>query len=279
MAGRVEGKVAFITGAAHGQGRSHALKLASEGADIVALDLCEDYDNVTYPMGTQAELDETVAMVEKLDRRAVGIKGDVRDPSSLKAAYATALSEFGKVDVVLANAGIAAYKPGPVSNWATVADVNLVGVMNTVHAALPHLTAGASIVVTGSLAALMPGGIGGDAGGLAYSYAKRTLISYVNALALGLAPAMIRLNGVHPTNCNTNLLINDDIYALMRPDLENPTLEDAKLGMMAMHPMPVPFIEPNDISEAMLFLASDESRYITGNFLAVDLGGHLKFNF
>jgi SDR family mycofactocin-dependent oxidoreductase len=277
MAGRVEGKVAFITGAAHGQGRSHALRLAEEGADIIAVDLCEDYDAVTYPMGTKAELEETVAMVEALDRRAIGMKGDVRDQKSIKDTMAVGIAELGHIDIVLANAGIAAYQPGPASNWATVCDVNLVGVMNTVHAALPHLTEGAAIVVTGSLAALMPGGIGGDAGGLAYSYSKRTLITYVNTLALGLAPYGIRLNGVHPTNCNTNLLNNDDIYHLMRPDLEDPTRDDALLGMAAMHPMGVPFIEPSDISEAILYLTSDAARYVTGQFISVTAGGHLKF--
>ena len=277
MTGRVEGKVALITGAAHGQGRSHALRLAEEGADIIAVDRCEDYDNVAYSMGTEEELAETVASVEALDRRAIGIKADVRDPGSLKAAFARGTAELGHVDVVLANAGIAIFQPGPVANWATVCDVNLVGVMNTVHASLPHLTAGSSIVVTGSLAALMPGGIGGDAGGLAYTYAKRTLISYVNTLALGLAPAMIRLNGIHPSNCNTNLLNNDGINRTMRPDLENPTREDALPVMASMHPMGVPFMEPREMSEAVLFLASDAARYVTGQFINVTAGGHLLF--
>jgi NAD(P)-dependent dehydrogenase (short-subunit alcohol dehydrogenase family) len=133
------------------------------------------------------------------------------------------------------------------------------------------------MVVTGSLAAVMPFAIGSDAGGLAYSYAKRTLITFVDTLALGLAPHNIRLNGVHPTNCNTNLLNNDGLYSVMRPDLEHPTREDALPTMTAMQPMGVPFVEPIDISEAILYLVSDAARYVTGQFISVTAGAHLNF--
>ena len=152
----------------------------------------------------------------------------------------------------------------------------LIGVLNTLNAAIPHLSAGASMIVTGSLAALLPGGPGGQPGGAAYSWAKRSLITLVHDLALVLAPHEIRLNGVHPTNCNTDMLQHEDMYRQFRPDLEHPTKEDAMLGFPALQAIPVPWVEPADISQTMVFLASDESRYITGQFIAVDAGGHLK---
>ena len=161
--------------------------------------------------------------------------------------------------------------------WAEVAGTNLVGVMNTLHAALPAMTAGGSVIVTGSFAALMKGGVGGEPGGLAYSYAKRQLIDYVKWIAAAAAPSGIRVNGIHPTNCNTRLLNNDGIYARVRPDLENPTREDALPGFATMQLLPnIPYVEPEDISNAVLFLASEESRYVTGEFISVNAGAHLK---
>lgn len=275
MAGRVEGKVAFITGAAHGQGRSHARRLAQEGADIIAVDLCQDYDTVGYPMGTEAELDQTIKDVEALDRRAVKVIADVRDPNAMKAAFETGIAELGKVDVICANAGIASYAAEQTrQHYIDVLNVNLVGVVNTVLAGLPHLPRGGSVIVTGSLAALLKGGIGES--GSAYTLAKRSLIPFVQATAAAVAKEMIRVNGVHPTNCNTNLLMNDGLYKLFRPDLENPTQEDAIPAFHTLQQMPVPYVEPEDISEVVLFLASDASRYVTGQFINCDAGGHLK---
>lgn len=277
MAGRVEGKVALITGAAHGQGRSHAIRLAQEGADIIAVDLCQDIETINYPMGTEAELAQTIKEVEALDRRAVSIKADVRDPSALQAAFQTGIAELGKVDIVLANAGVGAFKPEQTrQDYIDVLNINLVGVINTVMAGLPHLPRGGSVVVTGSLAALLKGGVGGDPGGMAYSFAKRTLVPFVQSTAAAVAGDFIRVNGVHPTNCNTNLLQNDDMYRIFRPDVENPTKEDAAPAFQTLQMMPVPWVEPEDISEAVLFLASDAARYVTGQFINVDAGGHLK---
>ncbi len=277
MAGRVEGKVAFITGAAHGQGRSHAIRLAQEGADIIAVDLCEDIETIGYPLGTEAELDETVKSIEALDRRAVRIKADVRDPNQLKAAFETGIAELGRVDVVIANAGVGAFRPDQGrQDYIDVLNVNLVGVLNTVMAGLPHLPKGGSVIVTGSFAALMKGGVGGPGGGGAYTFAKRTLVPFVQSLAAAVAGEFIRVNGVHPTNCNTNLLQNDDMYRMFRPDLESPTKEDAAPAFSTLQSMPVPWVEPEDISEAVLFLASDASRYPTGQFLNIDAGAHLK---
>jgi SDR family mycofactocin-dependent oxidoreductase len=278
MTGRVQGKVALITGGARGQGRSHALKLAAEGADIVAFDICHDLKSVSYELATPDELKQTVAEVEALDRRAIGIQGDVRDLNALTEAVSLAVDTFGRLDIVCANAGIASFVPGlGMEGWAEVAGTNLVGVMNTLHAALPAMTAGGSAIVTGSFAALMKGGVGGEPGGLAYSYAKRQLIEYVKWVAAAAALSGIRVNGIHPTNVNTRLLNNDGIYARFRPDLENPTREDALPGFASLQLLPnVPYVEPDDISNAVLFLASEESRYVTGEFISVDAGAHLK---
>jgi SDR family mycofactocin-dependent oxidoreductase len=277
MAGRVEGKVALITGAAHGQGRSHALRLALEGADIIAVDLCEDIGTINYPLGTEAELAQTIKEVEALDRRAVSIKADVRDPSAMKAAFDRGIAELGHVDIVCANAGVAAFKVEQTrQDYIDVLNVNLVGVINTVLAGLPHLPRWGSVVVTGSLAALLKGGVGADPGGAAYTLAKRTLVPFVQSTAAAVANDFIRVNGVHPTNCNTNLLQNDDMYRIFRPDVENATKEDAIPAFQTLQQMPVPWVEPEDISEAVLFLASDAARYVTGQFINVDAGGHLK---
>jgi len=278
MTGRVQGKVALITGGGRGQGRSHALKLAAEGADIVAFDICHDLKSVAYELATPDDLKQTVAEVEALDRRAIGIQGDVRDLNALTEAVSAAVDTFGKLDIVVANAGIASFVPGlGMEGWAEVAGTNLVGVMNTLHAALPAMTAGGSAIVIGSFAALMKGGVGGEPGGLAYSYAKRQLIDYVKWVAAASALSSIRVNGIHPTNCNTRLLHNEGTYARFRPDLENPSRDDVLPGFASLQLLPnVPYIEPDDISNAVVFLASDEARYITGEFISVDAGAHLK---
>jgi SDR family mycofactocin-dependent oxidoreductase len=278
--GKLEGKVAFITGAARGQGRSHAVRLAQEGADIIAVDICETFDSMNYPLATPEDLAQTVKEVEAEDRRIVASKGDVRVKSELKAALDAGLAAFGKVDIVVANAGVTAMKdPTLMQSFVDGVDVDLVGVLNTVGVSLPHLSAGASIIVTGSTAGMMKGlldtpGLGG--GGTGYAFAKRTLFSYVEVLALQLAPHMIRLNGIHPTNCNTTLLMNEDVYKAFRPDLEHPTKEEAVAAFPAMQAMPIPYIDPIDISHLVAYLASDESRYMTGMNLRVDAGAMLK---
>lgn len=281
--GRVQDKVAFITGAARGQGRSHAVRLAEEGADIIAVDLCEDVTSIGYPMARPEDLAETAALVEKTGRRIVTVQADVRDGAALRAALDQGLAEFGRLDIVLANAGVAGMRgEPPVQAWSDVVDTNLVGVINTVQAALPHLGAGASIIATGSTAALMnlekvdvvPGK---DLGGVAYVFAKRALAEYMHFLATHIAPKNIRANVIHPTNCNTDMLQSEPMYRSFRPDLENPTRADAEPGFAVQQAMPIPFVEPLDISNAVLFLASDEARYITGMQLRVDGGGYLKW--
>jgi SDR family mycofactocin-dependent oxidoreductase len=277
MTDRVAGKVALITGAARGQGRSHAVHLAREGADIIAVDALTSFDTVSYPMATSEDLAQTAKEIEALDRRVLTIQADVRDRTAMENAFTAGIAEFGKVDIVLANAGICTMaKEQTLQHWVDVSDVNFTGVLNTLNSAIPHLTAGASMVVTGSLAALLSGGVGQAPGGSAYTWAKRSLVPLVRELAMVLAPHSIRLNGVHPTNCNTDMLQHEDMYRTFRPDLENPTKEDAMLGFPALQAMPVPWVEPSDISQVMVFLASDESRYVTGQFISADAGGHLK---
>jgi SDR family mycofactocin-dependent oxidoreductase len=279
MAGRLEGKVAFVTGAGRGQGRSHAVTLAGEGADIVGFDICRELKSVAYGLSTPEDLDETIRQVEALGRRAIAVQGDVRDLCDLNRGVEQTMQTFGRLDIVCANAGISAFVPGlGMEGWSEVAGTNLVGAMNTLHATLPVMQSGGSAVVTGSLAALMKGGVAGEPGGFAYTYAKRQLIEFVKWIAAAAGPFGIRVNGVHPTNVGTPLLFNDDIYRLFRPDLENPTLEDVEPGFAAMQLMPnVPWIDAADISNAIVFLASEEARYITGQFIAVDAGAHLKF--
>jgi SDR family mycofactocin-dependent oxidoreductase len=277
MTGRVAGKVALITGAARGQGRSHAIQLAREGADIIAVDYCTSFDTISYPMASAEDLAQTAKEVEALDRRVLTVQADTRDPGAMQQAVQRGLAEFGQLDTVVANAGICAMaKDQPLQAWADVSGVNLGGVLTTLNAAIPHLSAGASMVVTGSLAALLPAGPSPEPGGMAYAWAKRTLVTLVHDLALVLAPHSIRLNGVHPTNCNTDMLQHEEMYQTFRPDLEHPTKEDAIHAFPVLNAMPVPWVEPADISQVVLFFASDESRYVTGQFIACDAGGHLK---
>lgn len=279
MAGRLEGKVAFITGAARGQGRSHAVRLAEEGADIIAVDLCGQMDSVAYPQGSAEDLAETVRMVEALDRRIVARKADVRERDQLRAALDEGIAELGHLDVVVCNAGILPVKHREPSAFVDALDVDLVGVLNTVAVTLPHLGAGASIVITGSTAGLMPNTLdnpGLGPGGIGYGLAKQILVRYTEALAVQVAAKSIRVNCIHPTNCNTNLLHNEELYTVFRPDLEKPTLDDVMPAFMMFQAMPTPWVEPVDISNAVLWLASEEARFVTGINLRIDAGSLLK---
>jgi NAD(P)-dependent dehydrogenase (short-subunit alcohol dehydrogenase family) len=224
------------------------------------------------------DLADTVAGVEALGRKSLGIQGDVRDFSALQTAVAQTTESFGKLDIVLANAGISGFAPNHgMAGWAATAGTNLVGVMNTFHAALPVMKPGSCAIATGSFAALMKGGIGREPGSQAYTYAKRTLIEYVQRVAAAAGGVGIRVNGVHPTNTNTRLLHNDELYRAFRPDLEHPTREDVLPGFASMQLFPnVPYIECEDVANAILYLTSDESRYVTGQFITIDAGAHLK---
>ncbi|MDF3304614.1 mycofactocin-coupled SDR family oxidoreductase [Rhodococcus sp. T2V] len=280
---RVAGKVVLITGAARGQGRSHAVHLADEGADIIAFDLCEDIASTEYPLATEADLAETGRLVDKAGRRVVTAKVDVRDRAALRRELDVAVATLGRLDVVVANAGIAPLgNDVPVEGFVDAFDVDFVGVVNTIHSALPHLDAGASIIATGSVAGLVPQtGLNGQQalqgpGGDGYGLAKKMLWTYTNSLALTLGPKSIRVNAIHPTNCNTDMLQSPPMFRTFRPDLENPTAEDAKVTFPFMQAMPTPWVEPEDISHAVVFLSSDESRFVTGQQLRVDAGAGLK---
>jgi len=278
MTGRVEGKVAFITGAARGQGRSHAVRLAQEGADIIGIDVCKQLDDVPFPMSTPEDLAETVSLVEKEGRRMLATQADVRDFAAMKAAVDSGVEELGRLDIVVANAGL-----GTAGNplheldekiWRDMIDVNLGGVFLTAKAAIPHLKAGGlggSIILTSSVGGLKAYPHVGH-----YVAAKHGVVGVMRTLAIELAHDLVRVNSVHPTQVNTPMVMNDATFRMFRPDLENPTVDDfAPLSQM-FHVMPVPWVEAVDVSNAVLFLASDESRYITGVTLPIDLGSTLK---
>jgi SDR family mycofactocin-dependent oxidoreductase len=282
MSKRLEGKVAFITGGARGQGRAHAVRMAQEGADIIAVDICEQIKSNKYPLASPEDLDQTAKLVKDFGRRIVAMKADVRERDQLRAAVEAGVSEFGRLDIVVANAGIlpmAMGDPQP-SDFVDATDVDLLGVMNAVAVSIPHLADGSSIIVTGSTAGMMPGTTSNPAmgpGGAGYSWSKRTLIGYVEEMSYHLAPRFIRVNAIHPTNVNTHLMHNDGMYSIFRPDLEHPTREDAEPAFTYFQAMPIPYIEPEDVANLAVFLASDESRYITGQQIRIDAGALIKF--
>ncbi|KQH81138.1 3-ketoacyl-ACP reductase [Mycobacterium gordonae] len=280
---RLGGKVVVITGAARGQGRSHAVHLADEGADIIALDICDDIATNGYPLATRADLDETAKLVEKSGRRVITAVVDVRERISLKKAIDQAVTELGGLHVVVANAGICPLgNQVPSRGFIDAFDVDFIGVVNAVHASFEHLGPGASVIVTGSIAGLVPqkdlatGGGPQGPGGAGYGLAKKMLCEYTKGLALTLAPEQIRINTVHPTNVNTGMLHNLPMYRTFRPDLAEPSREDAELVFPILQAMPVPWIEPEDVSHMVVYLASDESRYVTGQQFFIDAGAGLK---
>src|SRR5258705_13144158 len=253
MAGRVEGKVAFITGAARGQGRSHAIRLAQEGADIIAIDLCRQIDSVPYPMATPDDLAETVKQVENLDRRIVASQADVRDFAALKQAVDDGVAQLGRLDIVSANAGIASFGAAAdmsEQTWRDMVDTNLTGVWHTAKAAIPHLIAGGrggSIVLTSSAA-----GLKAYANAAHYVSAKHGVVGLMRTLALELAPPMIRGNSLHPTQVDTDMVMNEFTFKLFSPDTKNPTIEDFRPAPQARNALPIPWVEPVDISNALL---------------------------
>lgn len=266
MSNRVEGKVAFITGAARGMGRSHAVRLAEEGADIIAVDICEDVAAAPYPMATEEDLAQTVKEVEAHGRRIVARKADVRDPAALASAVTDGVAEFGRLDIVVANAGFATVQAwDEVSSevWQTILDVNLTGSWNTVTAALPHIIeggAGGSVILISSSS-----GLKGHPFLTPYVASKFGIVGIANSLANELGRHSIRVNSVHPAGVNTSLLAGlgnmDRLIAL-----------DPSVGSMFVNTLPVDLVEAQDISNAVLYLASDEARYVTGTQFTVDAG-------
>ena len=267
MAGRLDGKVAFITGAARGQGRSHAVRLAQEGADIIAVDICRQIDAVPYPMANQGDLGQTVTEVEALGQRIIARQADVRELAGLKEAFEAGVAELGPAEIVVANAGIATMSLHETHDaWQAVIDVNLTGTFNTVEVALPSMIQhgrGGAVVLISSSAGLA--GIGGPSrGGLAYTASKHGVVGLMRSYANNLARHRIRVNSVHPTGVRTPMVENDAFreFFTAYPDA----------GTAIANALPVDMVEPTDIAGAVAWLVSDDARYVTGIALAVDAG-------
>ena len=278
MSGRLNGKVAFITGAARGQGRSHAVRFAEEGASIIGVDICEQIASVGYPMGTLAELQETVQLVEKTGQRMVAAKGDVRDRASLEAILDRGIEEFGRLDFVLANAGVMPVygeHSDEMAAWQACLDVMLTGVMNTIELTYPRLVdqgQGGSIAITGSMAGVKPMMRTSQAhslGLLSYSAAKAALVNLARNYASILAYHHIRVNVVQPAGVETPMIRNQMVEEYQKT--ANP--EDGKCLVTAI---PIIKLDPLDVSNMMVWLCSDESRYFTGNAIRLDAGADLR---
>jgi len=272
--GRVDGKVAFITGAGRGQGRSHALRLAEEGADIVGIDACVDFETAPYPMATREDLAETERLVKECGGRVLVRQADVRYQSEIDAAVTDAVSAFGHIDVVCANAGIVAFAKTweyTEQSWDDQIAVLLTGTWHTLKATVPSMIDagnGGSIIITSSLA-----GLKGFANDGPYTAAKHGVVGMARALAQEVGEHRIRVNTIHPTNVDTMMIQNEAVRRLFRPDLDRPpTVEEFMGPATAQNLIPVPWIEPIDVSNAVLWLASDESRYVTGVALPIDAG-------
>jgi len=272
----LEGQVAFISGAARGQGRNHAVRLAREGMDIVAVDVCRQMDTVPYPMASPADLAETVRLVEAEGRKVVSMEVDVRDLAALEEAAHAGMEAFGRLDVVVANAGISS--PAPTldmteADWDDMIDVNLTGVWKTVKATAPHVLAGGrggSVVLISSLAAMVA-----NPNTAHYSAAKAGVVALMKVLAKELAPQGIRVNTIHPTTVATDMILNEATYRLFRPDLEEPTRADFEKAALTLNRLPVAAVESEDITEALLYLVRPSGRYVTGTTHLVDAGGAL----
>ncbi|OLT16437.1 3-ketoacyl-ACP reductase [Pseudonocardia sp. CNS-139] len=274
--GRMDGKVVFITGAARGLGRSHAVRLAQEGADVIAVDTAASYTSVRYPQATAGDLAGTVAAVEGLGRRIVAADADVRDGDALAAVVRKGVAELGRLDAVVANAGIATSDPALTMSdeaWQEVIDVNLTGVWKTVKAAVPSILdggRGGSVVLTSSLAALRP-----NPGLAHYAASKAGVVMLMKVLAMELGPQRVRVNSIHPTTAATDMVLNDATFRLFRPDLEEPGRADFEQAALRLNRLPVPLLEPVDVSNAVLYLVSDEGRFVTGSTFVIDAGGSL----
>jgi SDR family mycofactocin-dependent oxidoreductase len=277
--GLLDGKVAFVTGAARGQGRSHAKRLAEEGAGIIAIDACATPGWLSYDLASEADLAQTVKEIEALGGAIIARRADVRDLGAVRAVLDEGVAEFGgRLDIVCANAAIIS-QPAPtweidLDQWRELLDVNLTGVFVTLKAAVPHMIAagnGGSIALTSSGAALISGPGLGD-----YKVTKAAVLNLTRTLACELAEHFIRVNALCPTAVDTPMIQNETLYRSFRPDLENPGREDVKAGFQTMNLLPIPWVDPVDVSNAIVWLASDAARYVTGITLPVDAGNAIK---
>ena len=268
----LQGKVAFVTGAARGQGRAHAVRLAREGADILAIDICADVAAMDYPNATRAELDETARLVEAQGRKVVALTADVRDLAGLQQAFDEGMASLGRVDIVVANAGLVRLTDGgdPDAVWRTIVDTNLTGTWNTISVALPTLRAqgpGGNIVIISSTAGLKPtAGLG--IGALAYTSTKTGLVGLMKQLAASLAPESIRVNSIHPTGVKSGMTMNEAMGKLVAQAKAGETTSISAM----QNAMPIDILEPEDIADAVAFLVSDQAKWITGVALPVDAG-------
>ena len=276
MAGLLAGQVAVITGAARGQGRSHALALAREGASIIALDACTPIATVPYPLPGKEDLEDTAEQVAALGGRVIHGVVDVRDLAGMERFISDAVGTFGRLDIVCANAGISTPSPTLTmteETWQTTIDINLTGVWKTCKATVPHIVAGGrggAVIITSSAATAM------ISGNIAhYTASKHGLIGFMRVLAKELAPHRIRVNTLHPTGVQTPMILNEPMYRLFRPDLENPGREDFESTARSHHALGVSSVEPQDVSAAVIYLAAASGRYVTGSTFMLDAGGPL----
>jgi len=272
-----EGRVVMITGAARGQGRSHALELARLGADVAVSDLCRDLDTVGYPLATTDDLAETVRLVEEQGRRCVSAVVDARDLDATLAFAEETRAALGSVDILVANAGVSTL--GSIctmdaTQWSETVDTNLTGVFNAMRAVAPHMRRQRWGRIIG-ISSMM--GRSSNPGIPAYVASKWGVIGLCKSVAFELAGFGVTVNAIAPGNVSTPMIHNDQLYGLMRPDLDHPTSEDVTAGMTALHVQPVPWIEPEDVTAAVVFLASEGARHITGSVIDVDAGASARF--
>lgn len=270
--GKLDGKVALITGGARGQGRSHAITFAREGADIVVCDLATQIETVPYTMSNPDDLSETVKLVEEQDRRCVAMQADVRDTAQVKSVVDWAIAEFGQVDILIANAGIVA--PVPLVDisdqaWSDMVETDLTGVFKSIRAVAPHMIERRSgrIIATSSMV-----GKTGVPGLAHYVAAKWGVIGLVKSAALEFGQYGITVNAVCPTNVDTPMIQNPAMYSLFAPDIQNPTRDDVVPGFTSLNALPIPWVQVQDISEGMLYLAAESGRYVTGETLTIAAG-------
>jgi len=276
IAGPLAGQVAVVTGAARGQGRSHALALAREGASVIALDACAPIATVPYPLPAKEDLEDTAEQVRALGAQVIHGVVDVRDLAGMERFVSDAVATLGRLDIVCANAGISTPSPTLTMTeeaWQTTIDINLTGVWKTCRATVPHVIAGgrggAVIITSSSATAMISKNIAH------YTASKHGLIGFMRVLAKELAPHRIRVNTLHPTGVRTPMIFNEPMYRLFRPDLENPGPEDFESAARSHHALGVSSVDPEDVSAAVIYLASAAGRYVTGSTFMLDAGGTL----
>ena len=272
--GKLDGKVAFITGAGRGQGRSHAVRFAREGADIIAVDTTDTVDTVPYPLATAEDLAETARLVEATGQRVIARTADVRDYATQATVVREGVESLGRLDIVVANAGISS--PAPTlemseTAWQDMIDINLTGAWKSLKASVPHVIdggRGGSVVITSSLASTRP-----NENMAHYAASKAGLVMLMKVMARELAPHSIRVNTVHPTTVATDMVLNEATYRLFRPDLENPGRVDWEVAARKMNRLPIAALEADDITDTVLHLVSDATKFVTGTENVVDAGG------